>query len=122
MNKVKRIKSEKMRINKIFKNIPEDARKTVDGLIDRLAYMRVTLEDLEQDLLANGCVSLFTQSPDLEPYERERPAARIYLNMVSRYTATVKQLVDLLPAQKNDGQKDELMEFLKRRDRHVMTP
>lgn len=116
----KRIRSEKLRISKITRHIPENAQKSSAGLVDRLAYQRVALEDLEVDLLLNGYTEPFSQSPNLEPYERERPAARIYLNMTARYVQTVRQLCNLLPDLRQDaGAADELMEFIKRNQRHT---
>lgn len=50
---------------------------SVDGIIRWAAFMRVTLEDMEKDLDENGFTELFSQSEKLEPYERERPLARL---------------------------------------------
>lgn len=59
--------------------------------------MRVTLEDYETDLDANGYVELFSQSEKTDPYERERPVARLYNTMNKNYQSIIKQLGDLLP-------------------------
>ena len=56
--------------------------------------MRVTLEDMEQDLDQNGYVEMFTQSERTDPYERERPVARLYNTMNKNYQSIMKQLSD----------------------------
>ena len=50
MEKDKRIKEEENRLKKIYKNIEDKKKDTAIGLIQRLAYLRVTLEDFEKDL------------------------------------------------------------------------
>ena len=50
MEKNKRIKKEENRLKKIYKNIEDNKKETVIGLIQRVAYLRVTLEDFEKDL------------------------------------------------------------------------
>lgn len=46
---VQRIAVEERRLNKIFKDIDEKRKATTRGLIQRAAFMRVSLEDLESD-------------------------------------------------------------------------
>lgn len=92
----KRIASEERRLAKIFKDINEKRKATTKGLIQRAAFMRVSLEDLEEDLSRNGFTEWFSQG-DQEPYQRERPAAKIYNTMNVSYQKIVKQLTDLLP-------------------------
>jgi len=86
--------------------------KAVEGLIKRIAFMQVMLEDLEADINQNGTVEVFSQTPGIE-YERERPAARIYNTTIKNYTSACKQLFDLLPNDKPKPEADELMAFLK---------
>lgn len=59
--------------------------------------MRVTLEDWENDIDKNGYVEMFTQSEKTDPYERERPVARLYNTMNKNYQSIIKQLSDLVP-------------------------
>ncbi len=93
---LRRIKMEEKRLEKAFKDIDEKRKATTRGLIQRAAFMRVSLEDLEEDLNKNGLTEWFSQG-DQEPYQRERPATKIYNNMNASYQKIVKQLTDLLP-------------------------
>ena len=95
--KEKRIKKEKLRLKKIFKDIDKKKLDTVEGLIQRVAFLRITLEDLEDDLNKNGVYEMFTQSEKTEPYQRKRPSAEVYNNLITQYQKITKQLTDLLP-------------------------
>lgn len=97
MTKDRRISAEEKRLRKSYDKITDDKMIIVDGLIRRAAYMRTTLEDYEKDLDKGGYVELFSQSDKLEPYERERPVARLYISMNTNYQKIIKQLSDLLP-------------------------
>lgn len=97
--KATRIKKETARLNKIYKALPAEQKKLAAGLIERASYLRVALEDLEKDLDLNGFVEFFTQSEKLEPYERERPSARLYANYIAKYTSIHRQLAALLDNQ-----------------------
>lgn len=93
----KRIKKEIKRLNKIFSELDQDMHDVVEGLIKRAAFMRVTLEDYEEDINLNGSVEQFSQSDKLEPYERGRPVVGFYNTMNKNYQSITKQLSDLLP-------------------------
>ena len=92
-----RIKKEEQRLKRIYKNIDKDNKAIIEGLIQRAAYMRVTLEDWEKDIMENGYYEMFTQSEKTDPYERERPVARLYNTMNANYQKIIKQLSDLVP-------------------------
>lgn len=97
LTKAERIDAEENRLRKSYENIPKENISVTDGLIRRAAYMRTTLEDFEKDLDENGYVEKFSQSPNQDPYERERPVARQYNSMNKNYQSIIKQLNDLLP-------------------------
>lgn len=105
-----RIKKEERRLKRIYKNVDKDNKAIIDGLIQRAAYMRVALEDWELDIMENGIVEMFTQSDKTDPYERERPVARLYNTMNKNYQSIIKQLSDLVPKpepkQEDDGFED----------------
>lgn len=104
--KEERIRAEKNRLVRIYKEISKENKSIIDGLINRAAFMRVTLEDMEKDLDDKGFVEEFSQSEKLEPYDRERPVARLYNTMNKNYQSIIKQLSDLLPAEKPIEKKD----------------
>lgn len=117
--KEQRIKTEKSRLNRIYKEVPKESKSIIEGLINRAAFMRITLEDMELDLDTNGFVELFSQSEKTDPYDRERPVARLYNTMNKNYQSIIKQMTDLVPKQELKQQKDEgdgFEEFCNSRD------
>ena len=111
LSKDTRIKREVSRLLKIYSDLSEYELASIEGLIRRAAYMRVTLEDYERDLDENGYVEMFTQSEKTPPYERERPVARLYNSMNRNYQTIMRQLVEALPEVSDDASR-EIMEFL----------
>lgn len=114
LSKEDRIKAEIQRLTSIFSDLDTNTMATIDGLIKRAAYMRVTLEDYERDLDDKGYVEMFTQSPNAPPYERERPVARLYNVMNKNYQSITKQLLDSLPPALSVDAGREIREFLSR--------
>lgn len=110
--KEERINAEEKRLRKSYANIPALSMNIIDGLVRRAAWMRVTLEDYEMDLDKNGYFEMFSQSPNTEPYERERPVARLYNQLNKNYQSIVKQLQDALADDKSPPHEDELAKFL----------
>ena len=45
---------------------------------------------------------MFSQSEKTEPYERERPVARLYNTMNKNYQSIIKQMSDLIVVQKSE--------------------
>lgn len=93
----KDVKKEKNRLKKVFKEIEEKKKRAAEGLFDEAAFMRISLRMLKDDLQENGFTEMFQQSEKQEPYERERPQAKIYATMNGNYQKIIKQLTDLLP-------------------------
>lgn len=87
---------EMQRLSRQFAKIEDKKKKVTVGLIERAAFMRVALAELEDDLNTYGFWEYFSQG-DQEPYQRKRPAAEIYSQMNKNYQSIIKQLTDLLP-------------------------
>lgn len=115
LSKHDRILKEDKRLRKIYKDIAADKKAIIDGLISRAAYMRITLEDYEEEINTNGYFELFTQSEKTEPYERERPVARLYNTMNKNYQSIIRQLSDLLPKDNEVVEDDGFDKFLNAR-------
>lgn len=110
-----RIKAEEARLRAVYSELDSQKKIVAEGLIQRAAYYRVTLEDFEKDLDENGYTEMFQQGEKNPPYDRKRPVADMYTSMSALYQKCVKQLTDLLP--KENGKQDsidELSEFLRR--------
>ena len=115
----RRIRKEETKFKKIFKDSGIDVSKNsaIQSLISRASFMKVSLEDLEQDLKENGWTELFQQGKNQEPYERQRPSATTYNSLNVNYQKIIKQLTDLLPKSKpTTSQIDTFEEFVYSRD------
>lgn len=110
LEKEKKIKQEINKVKKLYKDFPKDKVKVLDGLINDVAFMKISLEEIRSDLVENGLTELFTQGT--QEFNRERPEVKIYTTLIQRYSNVMKQLIDLLPEEEKKEQKDELLEFL----------
>ena len=102
-----KIKAENARLRRRYEVLPEDSMDILDGLIDRAAFLRVYIDEMEEDILLNGTTAPFTQSERLDPYDRERPVVRQHVQYINAYQKIIKQLDDKLPkveaTEKDDG-------------------
>ncbi len=117
LTKDERISREERRLKNNYRDIQKDKLVAVDGLVRRAAFMRISLEDMERDLDENGFIEMFSQSEKTDPYERERPIARLYNTMNKNYQSIIKQLTDLLPKEPLKSENDDGFEaFVMSRD------
>lgn len=112
LEREKKIKQEINRIKKIYKDLPKDKAKVVDGLITEVAFMKLSLEELRQDIFLNGEFELYENGPQV--VKRERPESKKYDVRCKTYSAVMKQLIDYMPEERKKEEQDELMQFLSR--------
>lgn len=112
LDKEKNIKQEINRIKKLYKDFPKEKSKVLEGLINESAFIKVSLEELRDNLLKNGFTEVFEQGE--QRFNRERPEVKIYTTFIQRYSNVMKQLIDLLPVEVKKKEADELLEFLNR--------
>ncbi|MEK5060492.1 hypothetical protein BK126_04490 [Paenibacillus sp. FSL H7-0326] len=93
----KRIKKELTRIKKSLKEVPKDKLTAAEGLIHRAAFLRIELEDLEEDINCHGSTELFQNGPDALPITRVRASAQQHNNVIRNYTTVCRNLADLIP-------------------------
>ena len=99
------VKKEYEKLKRLFKTIPSEQLKVVDGMILQAARLKVGLDEAWEDIEANGEYDLFQNSKDLPSMERERPIAKIFTSRHGAYHKTILDLVKLLP---NDDVKEEV--------------
>ncbi len=90
-----RQKKEQNRIKRIYKNLPKEQLELARKLIERAAYMLVSLEDMEAKMSEDGLVVTMPQGN--YEIERAHPLLQPYNAMVKNYNATIKQLNEILP-------------------------
>lgn len=102
-------KSEIKRLTEIYKSLPPNEFAVAQGLIVQAARLRVRLDQLWQEIQEKGETELFSQSEKTEPYERERPAARLFTSTDKNYQSIIKQLNDMTPPSVAKSKLAELM-------------
>lgn len=104
-----REKKEIRRLNEIYQDLPSNQFAVAQGLIIQAARLRIRLDQLWEDIQEHGETEQFTQSEKTEPYERERPAARLFTATDKNYQAIIKQVNELTPPEKKGRKLEKLM-------------
>lgn len=112
IDKDKLIKKEMRKLNKFFKNIPKDKQEMIQGLKEQAAFMYATLMELQEIINDEGPIELFEQGK--QRLLREHPASKTYNAMIKNYSATIKQLIDMLPKEEAKPAEDEFVKFIQK--------
>ena len=104
-SKKNRIKLERERLENLYGAMEPNRMALASGLMESAAFMRVELQDLAEDLQANGWTEMFSQGKQ-EPYARARPQGQAYNSTNSNYQKIIKQLDAMLPRQDAVAQGD----------------
>lgn len=113
LEKEKKIRAEKNRITKIYKNnnLDKDIIKVLEGLVSDAAFMRVAIEETKTELIKKGMMEKFENGSQV--FMREKPESKLFLNFMKQYSNTMKQLIDLMPVQVKEEEQDQLLQFFK---------
>ena len=103
-----RIKKEKSRLLEIFKDLEQNKLKTCHALIDRAAFITVSLQDLEEMLNETGWVEPY-QNGENQSGMKKAAAADVHISLTKNLNAIVKQLLDLVPPAQKASRLDALM-------------
>lgn len=108
MDREKQIAAELKKLQKLYAKIPENKRKLCEGLLQNAAFMKVTLGELQADIVAHGAMIEYQSGNGFETL-RDNPAQKSYTTMIARYSGIINQLLGLLPPEEVDD--DPLKEF-----------
>lgn len=103
-----RIAREKARLLEIFKDLEENKLKTTMALIDRAAFITVSLEDLEEQLNASGWVETY-QNGENQSGIKKSAAADVHISLTKNLNAIIKQLLEMVPPSQKSSRLTELM-------------
>lgn len=107
-SKETRIRKEKKRLAEIFTDLEENKLKTCSALIDRAAFITVSLEDLEVQLNETGWVE-FYQNGENQSGLKKAAAADVHISLTKNLNAIIKQLLDLVPPAQKASRLSEMM-------------
>jgi hypothetical protein len=98
LEKDRRVRKEIERLKNILEDLEIDSQRMdiAQSLIGNAAFMAITLQDLQDEINANGVVSRY-QNGENQWGTKQSPEASTYISLVNRHNAVMKQLIDLLP-------------------------
>ena len=102
---------EKKKLEGIIKDIPEDKKKLVEGLIADASFMAEQLEFLRGYIAENGWSEEYQNGAN-QKGKKTSVEADMYVKVQKAYQSIIRQLSDFLPAN-NTSKNDELLDFLR---------
>ena len=93
------IRKERTRLKRAFKDLDANKKRTVEQLISTAAFLSVTLQELEEEINRNGVTEEY-QNGQNQYGVKQSAAAVTHIAMTKNLTAIMKQLTDLVPAEK----------------------
>ena len=98
LDRKERIKTEYDRIIGFYQNMNENAKAVILPLIQNAAFMKITLEDL-QDLIQRDGVVDYYQNGANQSGLKQSAALQSYNSLIKNYSAIIKSLCEYLPPQ-----------------------
>ena len=105
------MKKEKQKLNKIFSKVDKNKKTIVEKLIDNVAFMSVTLDDLKEDIKTYGVKETYMNGSNQFGF-KESIESKTYNTMLKNYMNAVKQLIDLLPDEEKKNAGEDLLKFI----------
>jgi hypothetical protein len=81
--------------NSTLSKMPANKKEAASVLVERVAFMTVTLRILEEDIKAKGPTYLFENGS--QKMHVENPSQKSYNTMINRYTAACDKLLAMVP-------------------------
>lgn len=94
-----RIKSELDRLKKLYAELPQSKLAIVIPLLENAAFMKITLDDLQTSINANGCSEEYKNGEN--QYGKKAAAdLQAYNSLIKNYNTISDRLEKLLPPEK----------------------
>ena len=103
-----RVAKEKKRLLGIFKDLEHNKLQTCHALIDRAAFITVSLQDLEELLNETGWVEYY-QNGENQSGIKKAAAADVHISLTKNLNAIIKQLLELVPPAQKESRLNALM-------------
>ena len=97
-----RITKEKERLLGIFEDLEPNKMSTCQALIDRAAFITISLEDLEEQINKTGWVEVY-QNGENQFGVKKAAAADVHISLTKNLNVIIKQLLDLVPPAKKES-------------------
>ena len=103
-----RIKKEKARLLEIFKDLEPNKLKTCHALIDRAAFITISLQDVEEQLNEIGWTEYYQNGENQSGWKKSA-AADVHISLTKNLNAIIKQLLELVPPAQKASRLTEMM-------------
>ena len=103
-----RVRNEKARLMELFKDLEPNKLQTCQALIDRAAFITISLEDLEAQLNETGWVEYY-QNGESQSGWKKAAAADCHISLTKNLNTIIKQLLELVPPAQKKSKLEELM-------------
>lgn len=95
-SKKKRIQNELDKISIVFEKVPEKERSVIDPLLQNFAFMKVTLEDLQEEINRDG-ISETYQNGENQSGQKENSKLKSYNRLIKNFESVTKTLMRYIP-------------------------
>jgi len=95
-SKEQRIKTELDRLEILFEKIDENKKTILASLLQNAAFMRITLEDLQEIINAEGVTDEYQNGANQRGI-KQSATLQGYNALIKNYTIVIKALIQLLP-------------------------
>lgn len=96
MTKTERIQAEQDRLNEVFKDLDANQKQTAAGLISSAAFLAIQLEDLQEEINANGCVEEYVNGKDQHGV-KVAACVQAYGTLNGKYQSVMAKLLKIVP-------------------------
>ncbi len=103
-----RIKKENARLRKIFAELPSNELAFVTPLLKNMAFMAVTLEDLQEEINATGAVDEY-QNGAAQFGKKASSTIQAYNAILKNYLSATDKLIARLPREQRKSALADLM-------------
>ena len=103
-----RIKREKNRLAEIFKDLEPNKLQTCEALIDRAAFITISLQDVEEELNRIGWTEYYQNGESQSGYKKSA-AADVHISLTKNLNAITKMLLDLVPPAQRESRLSAMM-------------
>lgn len=105
--KTERVSRERNRLAELFKGLEPNKLNTCRALIDRAAFITVSLEDLEDQLNETGFTEYYQNGENQSGWKKSA-AADVHISLTKNLNTIIKQLLELVPPSQKKSKLEEL--------------
>lgn len=102
---------ERQKLSKLFTKIDKNKRTVVEKLIENVAFMSITLDELKEDIKVYGVKETYMNGSNQFGF-KESIESKTYNTMLKNYMNAIKQLIDLLPDEEKKNEGEDLLKFI----------